>query len=271
MLSSYLNQNSWFKGDIIIIHDNLEEVSKETLAIGFPGIIFHPISAQLKQKLEHLSENIPHIRKKQLQFASLEILALEKYDKVIFCDSDTLFLESISPLLKSKAPLVCCGDGAFYRGNFRRAEDFSETSKSTNYQVLRNTFNSGFMLISSELLSSDNYGRMLTMVEPTRWQNDKTGHTDQMLFNLIFAGQQEIVSASFNYTLLHRNLIYSTTGIALSDAKMLHFNGPAKPWIPNKILQESRKDAAIISTYRKWNEEFVAFLKQQNIQSVITI
>ncbi|MFT7359651.1 glycosyltransferase family 8 protein [Parasphingorhabdus sp.] len=269
MLSSFLTHNKWFRGDITIIHQNLGDASVRLLTDCFPNVIMHPISDALGLRLDELAEAVPWIGIRKLQFGSLEVLSLVDQDRIIFCDSDLLFLDSVEQLIALPDPLICCGDGAFYRGNSRSRTDFSELPPTAAKRLqLQEPFNSGFMILGKSLLSEVNYQAVLSMITADRWQSDATGHTDQMLFNLLFAGQQKLVSPVYNYTLSHRNVIQQSRGIALPDAKVLHFTGPAKPWLPMEVLHRADDDPAIIAAFQMWHDGFVEFLTRRKLATI---
>ncbi len=114
MLHSFLRQNPWFHGDIVVIHDALDTTSCHTFTKGFDRVRFLPISTRLNACLQALIAHRPDFASQQAQFYSLETLRLTGYDKVLFCDSDLLFRRSIGELFETHKALICCGD-ALYR------------------------------------------------------------------------------------------------------------------------------------------------------------
>jgi len=269
MLSSFLMHNKWFRGDVIIIHQGLSDASMKLLTDCFPNVTMHSISEPLERRLEELADAVPWIGSRKLQFGSLEILSLADQDRVIFCDSDLLFLDSIEELMTLQDSLICCGDGAYYRDNFRSRDDFSEMAKgSANCGHLRETFNSGFMILGKALLSGANHEAALSMIKTDRWQSDATGHTDQMLFNLLFAEQQKLVSPIYNFALSHREIIQQSKGVSMQDAKVLHFTGPGKPWLLMEILHRADADPAIIGAFQMWQKGFVDFVTHRKLRMV---
>jgi lipopolysaccharide biosynthesis glycosyltransferase len=270
MLSSFLNHNKWFRGDVFIIHQDLGDAAIDLLTDCFPNVIMHPISDALGGRLDQLADAVPLTQSRKLQFGSLEILSFADQDRIIFCDSDLLFLDSIEELMALPDPLICCGDGAYYRGNARSREDFSElSSTSRNSQALPESFNSGFMILDKAMLSAENFQAILSMITGDRWHADATGHTDQMLFNILFAGMQKLVSPAYNFVLSHRKIIQESSEVLLQDAKVLHFTGPAKPWSLMEILDRVDDDAAIITAFQMWQDGFVEFLTRRKLHAAI--
>lgn len=267
MLASFTATNDWFKGEIVIVQDELSEESIKLIRLNFPKVVFHSVSKRLKSKLMELEDAIPELKKQLLQFASLEMLAMNQYQKVIFCDSDLFFQGSIEALLHHSDPLLCCGDGAYLRGNVRSAIDFTEiiSNDADKDSYLVNTFNSGFMVVDASLLTERNFTGIVAMITPERWQHNPTGHTDQMLLNFYFSGQQTIVSSTYNYALLHQRDLQSSTDISLNDAKVIHFNGPTKPWLLIETIRRTVTEPAIATAFLRWNETFVTLVARQHL------
>jgi hypothetical protein len=270
MISSFMARNPWFRGDVIIIHETLSDDATGVLVDSFPKVIMHPMAEPLRLRLNAVAEAVPWIGTKRAQFGSLEALSLGAYDRVIVCDSDLLFLDTIGPLFERSEPLICCADGAHLRGSLRKSDDFSEVPSGADPSgTLARTFNSGFMVLGPGLLNEQNYDAALSLITRDRWISDRTGHTDQMVFNLLFAGQQCLVSSTYNFTLLHRASLERVSGTLLDDAKVLHFNGPAKPWLPMATLKQTLKDPAMVFAYRKWQDGFAQFLARRGIMAAL--
>eukprot|EP01013_Petalomonas_cantuscygni_P038084 TRINITY_DN69101_c0_g1_i1.p1 TRINITY_DN69101_c0_g1~~TRINITY_DN69101_c0_g1_i1.p1 ORF type:complete len:145 (-),score=5.92 TRINITY_DN69101_c0_g1_i1:9-392(-) len=125
------------------------------------------------------------------------------------------------------------------------------------------------MILDKAMLSAENFQAILSMITGDRWHADATGHTDQMLFNLLFAGMQKLVSPAYNFVLSHRKIIQESSGVLLQDAKVLHFTGPAKPWSLMEILCRVNDDAAIISAFQMWQAGFVEFLTRRKLQAAL--
>jgi lipopolysaccharide biosynthesis glycosyltransferase len=263
MIRSFIDANPWFSGDIIVIYDGLTEQTATALKYHWPNIMLRKVGAELTERMAAVAAAAGWQSNKQLQFASLEAFALEDYDRVIFCDSDILFLASIEHLLAIEAPLIACGDGANFRGNLRRISDFAEVTAQTaqpKSKYISDTFNTGMMIIRMDEKSRENYGQLVAMMDPQIWRNDQTGHTDQMLLNIYFAGQQTIADPSYNYLMSHRALIEKATGIDIEKARAIHFTGPAKPWLGLDKLRATELDQPYFEAYRKWRGVYSTML-----------
>lgn len=275
MLHSFLKHNPWFQGDMVIIHDKLDRTSRDYFIRCFDRVRFIPVSASLKQRLQDLITVQPELAARQARFYSLEIFRLTGYDKVLFCDSDLLFRHSVDELFNFKQPLICCGDGAYYRGNARHAVSFTEigqtdreTSNPAQTNLLSNTFNVGLLRIDGSLLQEEHYIGLLTLLSNTTWQQVETGHTDQVLYNRYFARQQTLVSCTYNYLMPYRATIYAHAGVPLGEAHVLHFNGPAKPWKFRHTLSSVQRDAALIQALKFWYDAYIECLKFMHFKGI---
>lgn len=267
MLHSFRQQNSWFCGDIIVIHDGLASEHLNLLTGSFDDLVPRRISSQLQGRLDKLCASVPAIKGRALQFGSLEALACSGYERLIFCDSDLLFLDTIEELTEASDALLCCADGANLRGNCRRTSNFSEVSArdAAGEALLCETFNSGFMVFDSELLNQSAYQAILDMITPDRWMDDHTGHTDQMLLNKFFAGRQTIVPSEYNYPLLHHDILTKRIGMPVERAKVLHFNGPAKPWLAMQMIGWTTTDPILAGAFHRWFEIHANYLSQHGL------
>ncbi len=274
MFHSFLKQNPWFQGDLVVIHDRLEPAIQQDFISCFDRVHFRTIHPSLKAQLQVLLSCRPDLTSRQARFYSLAIFQLTGYDKVLFCDSDLLFRESIQELFETEAALVCCGDAPHYRGHGRHATTFSEmtapcrgVSISETAEVLRETFNAGFLLFDAHLLNPTHYRGLLSLLIDTTWQSIKTGHTDQVLYNQYFAGQQTLVSGKYNYMLPFRSDIYAKEGVGLSAARVLHFNGSAKPWQPQHLISAVQQDGGLIQALRYWYDAYLACLQDLHLKN----
>lgn len=262
MLDSFLQHHTHFSGDICIIHNGLSDQSRAILEAHFASVTFLSAGYQLTKALDRLIGAHPHMTSRQARFLSVEMFALTGYDKVLFCDSDMLFRGSIADLWTHDSAMVCCGDAAYYRGLGRDPITFTEVALDGAADVLRQPFNAGLMVLDGSQCSADNYAAIIGLISPERWQTVRTGHTDQLLYNLHFAGRTTLVSPAYNYLLAYGDAIIEHSGTTLSDARVLHYNGPMKPWLPNSILAGFRQSPMIVRSAQLWNTAFNDFLKR---------
>ena len=72
---------------------------------------------------------------------------------------------------------------------------------------------------------------------PETWRDTDTPHFKQLVHNRYFTGRQTLISSAYNYILLAASAIRAREGLAATDAKVLHFNLNAKPWMPATMLR----------------------------------
>jgi len=260
MLFSFLEQHPTFQGDIIVIHDNLALKYRKQLE-SLTKIIFRQVSDELKSHIQRLVTYYPKLATRQARFFSLETLLVQNYDKVLFCDSDLLFQQSVDDLFILNKPLICCGDGPYYQNNVRDEESFSILPKNTSdKKTLSNTFNSGFILIDKSLITDQNYQGLLALLNEKTWKNNTLSHTDQVIFNRYFSGQQHLMPCTYNYLLRYRTMLHKLDQSSFKAAKVLHFNHH-KPWQANRMLEAVVNDAGLLPAFRLWNEAYFACIK----------
>jgi alpha-N-acetylglucosamine transferase len=219
MLHSFRKHNPWFTGDIVLIHDQLSAESVEQLE----GCRFQRVSGDLSRRVDAVVDARPDFAGKRARFYSLDTFRLRGYDKVLFCDSDLLFRHSIQELFEQPHAFVACGDGAYYRGTGR---DFAGLGP------MANTFNAGLLVVDHTLLTDDTWNGLLRLVTPTIFRSCDLHFTDQAVLNLYLAGRQHLAGGAYNFLLAQGPTISQREGLAMTDARVLHFNGPRKPWMP---------------------------------------
>ncbi len=268
MLDSFLRHNPWFDGDLIVIHRDLNGSQQARLTNAFPRLRCIAPRAALRKKIDFLAKAVPDLSRQAAQFLSIEAVGLSEYDRVLFCDSDLLFRDTLQNLFALPHALVCCGDGSFYRGNARDPDSFAEiTEANPPAKVLRKAFNAGLLLMDRTICTAHHLDRLIAGIDPDLWGDIATGHTDQRLFNVVFAGQQTLVGPEYNYVLRHHRQLESICGVTLEQAKVIHFNGSAKPWNPAALRQLARPDPVILDAQALWREAYRSYLARQATQS----
>lgn len=258
MLHSFLKHNRWFRGDIVLIHDDLKTDSQEYLTSVYERIHFTRVSPELLHRVNAVVAARPDFRNKRARFYSLEAFRLRGYGKVLFCDSDLLFRQSVSDLFKFPQPFVACGDGAYYRGRRRKFLGDGEALES---------FNAGVLMIDQSLLTDEEYAALAGRICPATYAHG-VNLTDQVALNLHLAGRQHIASGSYNYLLAHRAPIYEREGLGLMDARVIHFNGECKPWMAHEVLRGAQRDPAFAKACGLWLNEYVECVQRLCLQGV---
>ena len=268
MFYSFLKQHARFNGDFVIIHDNLDTAFKNYLR-PLGKVCFLQVSDELNTQLTELLSNSPHLTQKRAHFYAIETFRLTNYDKILFCDSDLLFRQSINDLLRMKQPLVACGDGPTCRKNYRNFDSFQPVvcANSNAQEILKNTFNSGMLLLNDGMLSSEHYQALLVMLKEIWQQPHRTKLSDQFLLNRYFSGRQYLVPSTYNYLLRHRKAIEQHQGLHFSDAKVVHFNHQ-KPWVDQQLMQLAFDDIVLLAIFKEWQETYLECLQYLSMKQL---
>jgi lipopolysaccharide biosynthesis glycosyltransferase len=272
MLHSFLAQNRWFNGDIVVIHRQLTVEHRRYLARIHENVRFLEVSAELQARVNDIVRKYPDFASLQARFYSLETFRLRGYGKVLFCDSDLLFRRPIPELFELPQSLVVCGDAFHYRDRPREWRGRSNQAASDTLEAVpyHDTFNSGVVLIGQELLTDEHYVGLLDLVDANMNESCST-IADQVVFNMYFAGQQHLISATYNYMLGHRAAIYAKEGLRLTDAHVLHYNGPVKPWRAVRLLEASQREPRMIKACAFWFDAYVACLQHLYLQGCLEL
>ena len=247
-VGSFLKHHPDFDGDVVIIHDGLDERQRGYLGALFDRVRFVPVSIEFRERLTHLGAAVPHLARRLSEFHKLEAYRLTGYRKLLLCDSDLLFRQPIGELFDAEDALLCCSESAYLRGLRRDAATFAlldDSAPSAPAGILDRAFNDGFLLIDASLTGEGTYTDLLDMVTPDTWHGITTSHSDQFLCNRYFHGRHTLISSTYNFMLRHAKLITAREGLSPADAKVLHFNLPVKPWTPAAMLRWTRAPAPV--------------------------
>ena len=266
-VSSFLRRHPGFAGGIVLFHDGLPAERCAALERSLPPLRFEPINPALKERLTRLGAARPALGAKLPDFYSLEAFRLDGYRKVFYCDCDLLFRQPVDELFDRPEGLLCCGDEEFVNGRCHDAATYrpiEDPSRAGPGGALERTFSCGLLLIDGRLTGARAYAELLAMVTPETWRGTETIHSDQFMLNRHFAGRQTLVSSIYNYRLHMAQAINAREGLTSKDAKILHFTGPVKPWMPAAMLRWAAGDArfqphpAFSLWYEAWMEHLQA-------------
>ena len=261
MINSFLRNNKWFDGDVIILCENLPDDLKDYFTV-FKNVKFISPTVHLKQKLDVLCKAIPGFYKIIAQFYSLEIFHLSGYKKILFLDSDMIAIKDLSGIFERAENFITCRENCYYRDAVRNIFSYDAVKESTkNPDVLTDTFNSGFMLIDSNIISDENYQNLLEMITPELWTNKNTFHADQLVLNLYFRNKYILEDSRYNYRPKIAPYILQKENVDLNDAIIIHFMRQFKPWNFAEVLKTGGKDHFFLGSYEKWYKEFIHFLR----------
>lgn len=255
MLHSFLTNNKWFHGDVVLIHDGIDNSDQELFKDFFDNLILTSISKELESRLKTLLESNAVNIETYKRFYSLEAFRLLGYEKVLFCDSDMIFLSSIETLFKRNEKLICCGDGPHYHGHSRDPITYERIieKKDNSASPIKETFNAGFLLIDKIILNKDNYSKLIDFLNIDFWKKIKEkSHQDQLIYNIFFKQEKKLVDCKYNYLLLHHEVIRKKTEVLLTDAIVIHYNLPQKPWKIDGMLKHIAHDSKLTWAFKLW-------------------
>ncbi|MFC3032180.1 glycosyltransferase family 8 protein [Pseudoalteromonas fenneropenaei] len=237
LLYSFLKHNPWFEDDIIIFIDSLSPANRARLTALYP-VKFVSRAQDVENAIALLREQLPELRADlHLRLLSLEILRLTEYQRVVFLDSDGLVTGDLTPLFQHKAAFVACRDGFSYEDCadlLLKKAGYPAISQQARYgqATLPNSFNSGMMSIGAEILTAQHYQQIVSLLgDFSLWRAfGLRGFTDQMLLNVHFQGQVEIIDGRYNFMPFIEQYVHWVDGITLTDACFIHYAGLIKPW-----------------------------------------
>ena len=272
-VASFLKQHDRFGGDVVLFHDGITAARCAALERAFPPLRFKLVNPELRARLARLGAACPALRWTLPALYSLEAFRISGYRKVIYADCDLLFRRPMDELFERKEALLCCGDGVFLSGRRRDAATYrpiEDASHAGPQGGLERTFNSGLMLIDARITGEHTYSELLALVSPDLWRGAETDHTDQFLLNRYFAGRQTLVSSTYNYPLYLAETIQAREGVSAREATVLHFAGPVKPWIPERMLRWTRGETRVPQfwAFPLWYEAWVECLASAHLRTV---
>ncbi len=265
-LGTFLRHHPHFDGDFVVVHDGLSAPAIAHLIDVCPQLRFERVAPELRRRLAALSAAHPHFAPRLGQFYSLEAFRMQGYRKVLYYDSDVLFRAPIDELFDSPATLLCCGDDVHLRGWRRDWATYAPTRASG----LERTFGAGFLLIDKQLVEEGGYDALLEWVAPETWRGTATTHTDQLVLNKCFAGRQTLASWTYDFVLSQAEGIRMRDSVDAATAKVLHFAGPVKPWMPAELLRWTSGDPKFKPTraFRDWWNAYIDCLAAAHVRSV---
>ena len=212
MIYSFLENNNWFTGDIIIFHNSdysklsLENI--ELLSRLYKNIIFKEVKTSDYSSLIdkfNKSNNSKRFIPSLFTFEAFELAA--EYDRTLYLDSDMVILKNISEL-------------------FSISTEISVTPDSGKYDLRKkyNTFNGGFLLIDSVTYPKQ-YKKKLLDFSLTCTDMRLA---DQSIMNDFFKNKVHYLDSRYNC--LKRCFPDNNFKSFDKNIKIVHYVG-AKPWV----------------------------------------
>jgi lipopolysaccharide biosynthesis glycosyltransferase len=265
LLYSFLKHNPWFKGDILVIHDETLPQNACNLLGSFPRIQLRKVSHTLVKKSKNLIPSFPDFERRLGQFYSLEAFQLKEYERLLFLDSDMVIRGSLEELFHREEDLLVCATASYYKNpkDYTARDPFSIEK-----------FNAGMMLISKSLLKESLYGEMLSKVsveffsafvpQPSKFRmgNEEIRLTaDQLIHNTLLHKKATFVSLRYNYRLGLAEKIREREGIGIEDSYIVHFTGKKKPWLLSDSLKRMLEGQENAKAYNYWSLAYVELQK----------
>jgi hypothetical protein len=220
MLTSFLNNNKWYTGDIIIFYNStyssLSINSINKLSSIYTKIIFKRIyDSEYTSVFERFTKlysgtNNARFMPSFFTYETFEISS--KYDKTLFLDSDMLILDDISEIFHLTDEIIVTPDAGVY--------DLSRKFK---------TFNGGFILCNGN--QSKHKSKLLEFSKYC----ENTSLAEQGIMNEYF---DSFTMLSSDYNCLKRCFPDSKFKEFSKNIKIIHYVG-AKPWHENKSGKEA--------------------------------
>jgi len=221
MLSSFLRNNVWFKGKIIVYyHNEYSPISISNMNRAksiYEDIDFKPVNVSQYQKLINKFLKMKKAQSRLIpSLFTFEVFEDIKYfDKILYLDSDMLVLNDISEIFKLNHDIVVTPDA----GEYIKRE--------------YSTFNGGFLLLSHSI-SDKEYKKKL--IDHAETMKDMV-LADQTIMNSFFPGG--IPMLGIEYNCLKRCFPDNKFNQFNSNIKIIHYVG-SKPWDSSKSDFESR-------------------------------
>ena len=271
MLDSFRTQHPGFDGDVIVLHDGLTEESRTVLEVVAPPVRFEPVAPELLDRVAHLKTAYPNRPIVPPMFHALDAFRLDGYRKVLYYDSDMLFLAPVDELFDIDAALLCCGDRVFILNQQRDPDTNLPMEGSSKRPALERPFNCGFMLIDGSCAGPRVYADLLALMAPEAWRGLRVRLTDQPIVNRYFAGRQTLASWTYNYFVPEAELVRQRIGLSAELAKALHFKGAVKPWTPNAMLRWAHGCELTFLTptapFRLWYDAYLKALAKLHLRA----
>jgi lipopolysaccharide biosynthesis glycosyltransferase len=215
-IHSFLKNNSWFNGDIIILHSKnisfLSDNSKLELSNIYKNIIFREVNEELYSKINTgKALNARFI----ISYFTLEAFAIEDYDKILFIDADILVLRNIIKLTEYDSFV-----GTRNSLNLYTSDERINGIDSPAY------VNGGVFCIPGKICGKNLLNTILKIAEPG-WKK-----CDQDVINEWLKTQEyQLLSNKFNYMIrgLQKHNV-SLNKIKKDGIRVIHYAGKYKPW-----------------------------------------
>lgn len=253
LIASFLKHHPGFDGDILVIHDGLPSGHIARLQALSSTVKPVLIGEDIASRVEALARQLPSIAPTRARFYSLEAIRPHGYDRVLFCDSDMVFLGPVTELFDGPSDIRAVGDGCLLRGKARDAETFAECDAGED--TITNTFNAGLVRFGPAALTGTDFTAILERLDVRWFSTLKCGLHDQALLNHQFRNRVQLESWRYNFLLRHRQLVLARESFRLTDIRVLHFNLTRKPWQTQNDQDGASPDPLMEWALRNWQRQ----------------
>lgn len=257
LLYSFLKYNSWFEGDLLVIEDGLSPEARQRLGRLGPLTFVAP-DPRLRRQTQALCAGAPELQDVYKRFYSFEVFRLTDYRRVVYLDSDIYCAGSVEDLFLRSEPLLACPDGFTYGDRIIAAlasKDAAPAPQSRYGRSFVASFNAGVLSVGPPLLGDETYDALLAMLDVDTWRAfGPSKFTDQMALNIHFENRFDELPAIYNYMLFIEAYQRICEPFSASDARLVHFAGPIKPWNeydPVALLQRAPQFGRFIDVWRE--------------------
>lgn len=223
MLYSFLSNNDWFEGDIVILSGaedvpmHLSEENKEKIRNLYHKVYFK------EQSLSHFKDIIENMKDNALigtesLLYKLPVFELGEYDKILFLDSDLLIIDNIKELFDKNEPLVTCADrldASYNVSDWRERKD--------------EYFNFGVFVLNKPyigLIELQSVFHKVDFDKKTRSNPCYGSFVDQDMANAYFLDKKVLLAPSKEYNFDR----FSFENGENEGVKIIHYLEPNKPW-----------------------------------------
>jgi hypothetical protein len=251
LIDSFREHNPWFLGEaVVLVGPELDSAARFSLE-RLPKTSIRFVDERLRKAARVLGESVPSLKGRERRFYSLQAFRDDEPRWVLFMDSDMLCLGDVSNAFSDGVPLAACRDGCVFRGFRRDPLSFAAVAPETAGSLSR-PFNSGFMVASPSVRGGEVFEALIAELHPNRWTTVRSGNTDQVALNRVFADRCRWLSSTFNFREAAGEQIELLEGVRLEDAAVIHFTGPDKPWHLRGALRQAARSQRRERMLQQW-------------------
>jgi lipopolysaccharide biosynthesis glycosyltransferase len=236
-LYSFLRFNPWFDATIVIFSSNLGPRARASLSALYP-VKFGEDDPALTAIIAQLRRSLRASAGFCSRFGSLRLFELTDLDRAVFLDADTICLGDLRPLFEHPADFAAAPDRVELERALARAANAGATPAPVSplpaYEpygrALSYSFNSGVFSVSQRWLGPRIYQGLLQLPGFQNFTGGAVELADQYVLNHYFEGKVSPLDVRYNFVVYEEARARKLFGLELSDLRVLHFAGGAKPW-----------------------------------------